>query len=104
MVQIADGSSNKLSERGTLASQRERAEAVLASLLEAKAACEEHGNRMNRSDLYKTVTGRSALDGAITSTQRMIENLDRTLSKAALEVEVRASNLLLRQRTSGAAR
>lgn len=103
MVQIADGSTRTLDE-GTLEAQRERARAVLASLLEAKAACEEHGSRMNRSDLYKSVTGKSALDGAISATQRMIENLDRTLGKAALEVEVRASNLLLRQRVSGPAR
>lgn len=95
MVQIAERSFNKLNE-----SQRERARAVLEGLLEARIACEEQGDRMNRSDLYKTVTGRSALDSAITSTERMIEALDRTLSKATLEVEVRASAVLSRQKTS----
>lgn len=99
MVQIAERSFNKLSGGG-LESHRERARAVLAGLLEARAACEEQGSRMNRSDLYKSVTGRSALDSAITSTERMIEALDRTLGKATLEVEVRASALLSKQKTS----
>lgn len=99
MVQVADRTINKLNGE-TLETQRLRAKAVLAELIEARTACEEQGNRMNRSDLFKTVTGRSALDTAISSTERMIETLDRTLSKATLEVEVRAATLLSRQRSS----
>ncbi|MBL8746763.1 MAG: hypothetical protein JNK58_10455 [Phycisphaerae bacterium] len=99
MVQVADRAVNMLNDQ-SLVSQRERAKAVLAELKQARSACEEHGNRLNRSDLYKTVTGRSALDAAISSTERMIETLDRTLAKATLEVEVRASALLNRQRTA----
>jgi hypothetical protein len=87
-------------ERRAVAEQKERAEAVLRSLLEAKASCEEEGSRLNRSDLYKTVTGRSAWDASIAATQRMIESLDRALAAAGVEVEIRAAGLLGRDRLS----
>lgn len=87
-------------ERRLYAEQRERAQVVLQGLLEAKAACEEQGARLNRSDLYKAVTGRSAWDASITATQRMIDSLDRALASAGVEVEIRAANLLGRERAS----
>lgn len=73
---------------------RSRAKAVLESLLEARRLCSEHDARTNRSDLYKAVTGKSALDAAITQTQRMIDSLDRSLARAGAEVEVRAAGIL----------
>lgn len=107
MVQTSTGSPLLVSERSSqsgqqqvFAAQRTRAQAVLEGLLKARETCEEHGSRMNRSDLYKTVTGRSALDAAITATQRMIENLDRSLGKASIEVEVRAAGLMSRDRAA----
>ncbi len=62
--------------------RRDRAEAVLQSLLNAKAECEKQLARFRRPDMMKSVTGKSALDSAIASTQRMVESLNRTLSEA----------------------
>lgn len=62
--------------------RRDRAEAVLQSLLLAKAECEKQLARFRRPDMMKSVTGKSALDAAIASTQRMVESLNRTLSEA----------------------
>lgn len=59
--------------------QRACAEAVLSSLVRAKAECEHQLVRFNRSDMVKTITGRSSIDKAIASTRRIIENLDRVL-------------------------
>ena len=71
--------------------KRTEAEAVLQGLLEAKAECEAHSEKMNRSDLFKRVTGRTGLDSAIQTTQRMIEQLDRTLANATCQAEVKAT-------------
>lgn len=62
--------------------RRDRAEAVLQSLMNAKAECEKQLARFRRPDMMKSVTGKSALDSAIASTQRMVESLNRTLSEA----------------------
>lgn len=71
--------------------KRTEAEAVLQGLLDAKAECEAHSEKMNRSDLFKRVTGRTGLDAAIQTTQRMIEQLDRTLANASRQAEIKAS-------------
>ncbi len=60
--------------------QRACAEAVLSSLMRAKTECEHQLVRFNRSDMIKTITGRSSIDKAIASTRRIIENLDRALA------------------------
>jgi len=65
--------------------RRERAEAVLQSLLAAKAECEKQLARFKRPDMIKSVTGQSALDAAIASTKRMIESLNRTIEAGAVE-------------------
>jgi hypothetical protein len=71
---------------------REQAEAVLRSLIEAREECDRQVERFKRSDLFKTVTGRSALDSAISSTKKMIEHLDRCLAAAARDVERRSAS------------
>ena len=57
---------------------REKAEVLLQGLIEAKTRTESELSKLRRTDAYKAVTGRSALDNAIASTRRMIESLDRT--------------------------
>lgn len=79
--------------RDLLRAQRVRAQAVLDELLRAEADCLAHGARLHRADLFRAVTGRSPFDSAITSTKRMIEQIDRALASAGLEVQVRVSAL-----------
>jgi hypothetical protein len=58
-----------------------RARRLLASLEEAKQETERHLARLRRPDAYATVTGRSALDNAVASTQRLIESLERAADR-----------------------
>lgn len=58
---------------------RDEAEAVLAVLIEARGASERHLLQMHKPDVLKQVTGRSSMDNAIASTQRMIETLNRVI-------------------------
>jgi hypothetical protein len=62
-------------------STRDKAEALLRTLLDYKAQSERNLSDLKQSDSFKTVTGRSALDNAITSTQRMVEALDRVIQQ-----------------------
>lgn len=71
--------------------QREEAQCLLESLMTAKAECEAHQAKFNRPDMYRAVTGRSALDSAIASTRKMIERLDALLERAEVEVEVQVA-------------
>ncbi len=59
---------------------RQQAEALLRSLMAAKADCEGQLRRFKRADAMRSVTGRSAFDSAINSTRSMIEALDRALA------------------------
>ncbi len=73
---------------------RAKAQAVLASLQAARAECDRQLAQMRRSDAMKQVTGRSSLDEAISSTQRLIAELDEVevaarQGKPGCEVEVR---------------
>jgi hypothetical protein len=61
---------------------RDRAEALLRSLLDCKAQSERNLADLRQPDIFKSVTGRSALDNAIASTQRMVEALNRVVSQA----------------------
>lgn len=58
---------------------RDKAEVLLRGLLDAKAASEENLQHLRQPDAMKLVTGRSAMDNAITSTRRMIDSLNRAL-------------------------
>jgi hypothetical protein len=62
-----------------------RAEALLRSLQEVKAAGEHD---VSGKDIYKRVTGSSSLDNAITATRRTIESYDRVIDELR-----RATNL-----------
>lgn len=79
--------------REQLRVQRMQAQAVLDELLRAEADCLAHGERLRRADLFRTVTGRSPFDSAIASTRRMIEQIDRALGCAGLEVQIRVRTL-----------
>jgi hypothetical protein len=61
---------------------RDRAEALVRSLLDCKAQSERNLADLRQPDIFKSVTGRSALDNAIASTQRMVEALNRVISQA----------------------
>jgi hypothetical protein len=65
---------------------RDRAEALLRTLLDYKNQSEKNLADLKQSDIFKTVTGRSALDNAIASTQRMIEALNRVLSQTSKDL------------------
>lgn len=73
---------------------RAKAQAVLASLHAAKAECDRQLAQLRRSDAMKQVTGKSSLDEAIDSTQRLLAELDeaeaaQTAPRMGCEVEVR---------------
>jgi hypothetical protein len=56
---------------------RDQAEALLRALQDAKVESEKRLTDLKQPDALKAVTGRSAMDNAIASTQRMIETLNR---------------------------
>ena len=58
---------------------RERAVELLKTLREARENSERRMAEQNQSDALKKVTGRSAMDNAIESTQRMIDSLERSV-------------------------
>jgi len=72
-----------MSERAKIltetADARADAERLLAGLIDARSKSEMRLSELSRSDILKSLTGKSALDNAIGSTERMIESLDRVL-------------------------
>jgi hypothetical protein len=68
------------------AATRDRAEALLRTLLDCKAQSERNLAELKQPDTFKSVTGRSALDNAIASTQRMVESLNRVINHARKEL------------------
>jgi predicted nucleic acid-binding Zn-ribbon protein len=67
---------------------RDRAEALLRTLLDYKSASEKNLADLRQPDAFKNVTGRSSLDNAIATTQRMVEALNRVISQAKREEPV----------------
>ena len=61
------------------ADARADAERLLSGLIDARSKSEARLAELSRSDILKSLTGKSALDNAINSTQRMIDSLDRVL-------------------------
>ncbi|MBL0921084.1 MAG: hypothetical protein IBJ10_03030 [Phycisphaerales bacterium] len=61
---------------------KDRAEQILQRLLEAKAQTEHELSSLRRTDAFKAVTGRSAIDNAIAATRRMIDSLDHAIDRA----------------------
>jgi hypothetical protein len=66
---------------------RDRAEVLLRSLLDFKSQSERNLSELRQPDAFKNVTGRSSLDNAIASTQRMIEALNRVIAQSKKELE-----------------
>ena len=60
--------------------RRREAEAVLRSLIAAKADCDRQMAEFKRTDAMETVRGSSALHEAIESTRSMIAELDRAIA------------------------
>lgn len=58
---------------------REKAEALLRALMEARSASEKRLSELNLSDQLKKVTGKSAMDNAVASAQRTVDMLTRAL-------------------------
>ncbi len=58
---------------------RERATELLRSLESATSGAPDEGS--GGGDVFKAVTGRSAMENAIASTRRMIEALDRAAER-----------------------
>ena len=65
---------------------RDTAEVLLQRLLGAKAESERRLLELRQVDALKKVTGRSAMDNAISSTQRMIETLNRSIAQLGREL------------------
>lgn len=59
---------------------RDKAEALLKGLEDAKRITERELARFNRVDAMECVRGRSSLDQGIVSTRRMIETLNQSLA------------------------
>lgn len=55
--------------------------ATLQSLRDAHTQSEARLRELKRPDTLKTVTGKSSLENAIASAQRMIETLDRSIDE-----------------------
>lgn len=68
------------------ATVRDRAEALLKGLIETKSTFERHTPAASKPDALKKVTGRSSIDNAVASTQRMVEALNRTLGQLRREL------------------
>ena len=60
--------------------RRDEAETLLRLLLDAKEASEKNLSQLGQTDLVKQVTGRSSIDTAIASTQRLVESFNRVLT------------------------
>lgn len=60
--------------------RRDEAEALLRALVDAKASSEKNLAEIRQSDFLKKVTGRSSMDNAIASTQRLIESFNRVIT------------------------
>lgn len=60
--------------------RRDEAEALLRALLDAKETSERNLAQLRQADFMKSVTGRSAMENAIASTQRLLESFNRVIA------------------------
>lgn len=67
------------------AAAREKAELLLRGLQEARTRSERHLAELGQRDPYKRVTGRSSLENAISSTQRLVDMLGRASDNLSRE-------------------
>ena len=66
---------------------RDKAEALLKGLVDAKSVTEREMARLNRSDPMRLVTGKTSIDDGISSIKRMIETLNRSLAQARRDLD-----------------
>lgn len=66
---------------------RDRAEALLRELRSARAELDGRCASGRGQDAMRLVTGRSSLDTAIESAERMIESLDHSITLAGIRVD-----------------
>jgi len=62
---------------------KRHAESLLAGLRDAKSQSQERLAKLNRTDILEQGTGKSAIDNAMASTQRMIDALDRVIEEVS---------------------
>lgn len=74
--------------------KRDEAEALLRTLLDAKATSERNLRDIGRDDMVKRVTGRSSLDRAVASAQRLLESFNRVLGDLRRELDEEDLRLL----------
>jgi hypothetical protein len=65
---------------------RDDAEALLKSLIDAKTESERRLAELDQSDVFRDVTGRSAIDNAIKSTRRMVDTFNRLIGDMQKEL------------------
>lgn len=66
---------------------RDKAEALLKGLMDAKTVTERELARLNRPDVMRMITGRSSIEDGIASTRRMIETLNKSLAQAKRDLD-----------------
>lgn len=66
---------------------RNDAEALLESLIDAKAESEKRLSELDQADVFRDVTGRSAIDNAIHSTRRMVDTFNRIIDEAQQDLD-----------------
>lgn len=69
--------SDRVDHVNQTAAARQRAQQLLDELIDARAQSESRLAELNRTDILKRVTGKSAMDTAIESTRQMIETFGR---------------------------
>lgn len=69
-----------------LSAVRDQADTLLRALKDAKGESEKRLADLKLPDALKAVTGRTAIDNAIASTQRMIETLNRAAADLKREL------------------
>jgi hypothetical protein len=73
---------------------REKAEATVQGLIQAREECERQLTQARKKDVLRSVTGRSAMDKAITDAQRMVQSLERAIDEVRKQLAAHAGDLL----------
>jgi hypothetical protein len=74
--------------------RRDEAEALLRVLIDARTLSEQNLAKIGRPDLVKKVTGRSSMDNAVASAQRLVESFNRVLTDLRESVDEADLSLL----------
>ncbi|MDX9910604.1 MAG: hypothetical protein RBS39_02095 [Phycisphaerales bacterium] len=82
---------------------RDRAEALLRGLMDARERSEKHLAEVGLRDHVKQVTGKSSIDNAIESTRRYIDSLNRAIVDVRRELSDEDMAALSEERLTGIA-